>query len=243
MKKKRALYVLIMLATCCAVLALLFYHGILLFNNPTGQDYPVRGVDVSSYQGEIDWHVLAGQNIDFAFIKATEGSSHGDANYAQNYEQAAKTGLRIGAYHFFSYESPGLTQAQNFIATVEKAEGLLPPVVDVEFYGGNEKNPPAKAGIVAELTAFLLELEKYYGQKPIIYATEKSYRLYIAGGFADYDIWIRDVFSNPKLSDGRSWTFWQYTNREVLPGYAGQEMFIDMNVFHGSREDFTNYGR
>ena len=77
--------------------------------------------------------------------------------------------------------------------------------------------------------------------KPVIYATEKSYDLYLAGEYADYDIWIRDVVTVPSLSDGRQWTFWQYTNRERLEGYSGDERFIDMNVFWGTEEEFANY--
>lgn len=65
--------------------------------------------------------------------------------------------------------------------------------------------------------------------------------LLLAGAYEDYDIWIRDVVSQPSLSDGREWTFWQYTNRERLEGYQGEERFIDMNVFRGSEEDFAAY--
>ena len=58
-----------------------------------------------------------------------------DDNFAYNYSEARKTGLRVGAYHFFSYDSEGSTQADNFIETVENFEGMLPPVIDLEFYG------------------------------------------------------------------------------------------------------------
>ena len=70
---------------------------------------------------------------------------------------------------------------------------------------------------------------------------QKSYKLYISGSFQDCDIWIRDVISKPKLSDNREWTFWQYTNRERLEGYQGDEKYIDMNVFYGTNEEFDNY--
>ena len=102
-----------------------------------------EGGDVSSYQGEIDWETLSSQNISFAFIKATEGSSLLDQYFLSHYEQAHKAGLRVGAYHFFSYDSPGETQADHFIASVERQEGMLPPVIDLEFYGDKEKNPPS----------------------------------------------------------------------------------------------------
>ncbi len=226
-----------------SIFIVLIYNGVLLLNNPSEKQYPVKGVDVSSYQGEIDWEVLANENIQFAFIKATEGSTYVDPNFSANYNAAIKTQLRIGAYHFFSYDSSGKTQAENFISVVPKTEGMLPPVADVEFYGNKETILPNKDDVYRELSIFLLELEKHYGMKPIIYATEKSYRLYIENNFSQYDLWIRNVISKPTISETNPWIFWQYTNRETLNGYAGEERFIDMNVFNGSKEEFLQYGK
>lgn len=220
----------------------LFWNGVILFNNPDKEKYPVRGVDVSSYQGEIDWDILASQNISFAYIKATEGSSFVDENFAYNYEQAQKTNLRSGAYHFFSYDSLGDTQAENFISAVKKYDNMLPPAIDLEFYGEKEKNPPKKEDVRKQLDVMLAKLEEHYGIRPIIYATEKSYDLYLSGAYGEYGIWIRSVFRKPRLSDGRQFTFWQYTNREKIEGYNGKEKYIDMNVFYASEEEFkTNF--
>ena len=226
-----------------AILALLVWNGIIKLNNPSADQYPVRGVDVSSYQGEIDWYVLSSHNISFAFIKATEGSSFVDKYFEYNYKQAINSNLRVGAYHFFSYDSPGKTQAENFIANVEKYDNMLPPVIDVEFYGDKEKNPPPKSHVRKELDDLINALQSHYEMKPIIYATQKSYSLYIKDGYADYDIWIRNVIRKPKLPDGREWTFWQYTDRERLDGYKGKEKFIDMNVFNGTESDFERYAK
>lgn len=227
-------------AAICTV-CVLIWNGVILLNDPSVEDYPVRGVDVSSYQGDIDWKTLSSQGIAFAFIKATEGSSFVDEYFAYNYEQAQKTGICVGAYHFFSYDSQGLTQAENHIKTVAPFEGMLPPVVDLEFYGDKEKDPPPKDEVDVQLGAMLEALEAYYGLKPIIYATERSYELYLAGDYEAYDIWIRSIVTEPRLPDDRDWTFWQFTNRERLDGYAGKETYIDMNVFHGSEEAFAAY--
>ena len=219
----------------------LVWNGVVLLNNPSKKAYPVRGVDVSSYQGQIDWETLSEQNIKFAFIKATEGSSFVDKRFAYNFEQAQKTHLAVGAYHFFSFQSAGKTQAENFIKTVKPFEGMLPPVVDFEFFG--DATLPDKASVEKELCDMLNILEDYYGIKPIIYATEGAYDMYLSGKYENYDIWIRNVKTRPKMSDGRKWKFWQYTNREKLRGYNGDEKFIDMNVFSGTVEDFENYPR
>lgn len=233
--------VLLALFLSVPIFIALVWNGIILLNNPSKSRYPVRGVDVSRYQGQIDWELLASNDISFAYIKATEGSSHVDSCFSYNYEEARKTSLRIGAYHFFSYDSGGQTQADHYIAVVEKTDGMLPPMIDLEFYGDKKQNPPEQSQVRQELTVMLNGLEEYYGMKPVIYATEKSYKLYLADAFQEYDIWIRNVITSPRLSDHREWTFWQYTDRGKLEGYRGDEKYIDMNVFHGSSEDFLNY--
>ncbi|MDE7222783.1 MAG: hypothetical protein K2O34_03245 [Acetatifactor sp.] len=118
---------------------------------------------------------------------------------------------------------------------------MLSPVIDLEFYGDKDRNPPKQDKVRQELTVMLVRLEEHYEIRPIIYATEKSYELYLADAFPEYDIWIRNVFTSPRLSDHREWTFWQYTDRGKLPGYQGDEKYIDMNVFNGSRADFLKY--
>lgn len=227
--------------TCCLIFIILVWNGIILLNGRSAAQFEIKGVDVSSYQGEIDWDILSSQNISFAFIKATEGSSHVDKYFSQNLEEAQKTSLAVGAYHFFSYDSEGKTQAENFINTVVPFEGMLPPVIDLEFYGDKEENPPERSEVEKQLKTMLAMLEEYYRQKPIIYATEKSYALYLSNDYEDYDIWIRDVVSKPELSDNRNWTFWQFTNRGKLDGYKGEETYIDVNVFYGSREEYAAY--
>ena len=243
LKKKNIIFSVVLFTFTVSVLFILVWNGVILLNNPSKDKYPVRGVDVSSYQGKIDWQVLSSQNISFAFIKATEGSTFVDSCFAYNYNEAMKTDLRIGAYHFFSFDSPGETQADNFMATVPITEHMLPPVVDFEFYVDKEKNPPEAKAVRAQLDDLLEKLETHYGLKPILYATDKSYSLYLSGYYSDYDIWIRNVISSASLPDSREWTFWQFTDREKLQGYSGEEKYIDVNVFYGTVQDFENYAK
>ena len=247
MKKKRVILLLsgflaILLLITAFTVFLLFWNGILQFNNPSKEQYPVRGVDVSAYQGIIDWELLSEQDISFAFIKATEGSSFVDERFFYNYAEAQKTNLRVGAYHFFSYDSTGEAQAAHFIRTVAKTEDMLPPVIDVEFYGDKEAKPPEREQTIAQLGVRDEKLKTHYGVTPILYATEKSYQLYLAGAFPDCDIWIRSVLTSPRLSDNRNWTFWQFSNRARLYGYSGKEAFIDLNIFYGGEQEFARYG-
>lgn len=241
MKKRILGSLFLSISIILLVIFLLIWNGVILLNNPNRISYPIRGVDVSSYQGAIDWKTLSSQDISFAFIKATEGSNYVDPNFNDNYAGALETDLRVGAYHFFSFDSLGETQAENFISVVKSTDNMLPPVVDFEFYGDKESNLPEVNSTREQLDILLNLIEEHYGIKPIIYATEKSYDLYLSCQYQDYDIWIRNVITYPKLSDNRKWIFWQYTNREHLDGYNGVEKFIDMNVFNGSKEEFDNY--
>lgn len=210
-------------------------QGWLLFPQEAAPpQWKVFGVDVSSYQGEVDWDTLALQGVDFAFIKATEGSSLVDRRFAQNWANAQAAGVTVGAYHFFSYDSPGETQAENFIAQVPVVDGALPPVVDIEFYGDKLQNPPTREEVKAILGPLLTQLEAHYGQKPILYVTYRSYKWFIKGDYEDYPLWV----SRPLLAPfSKDWTFWQYSHSARLEGYMGAEERIDLNVFRGSLEE------
>ncbi len=235
-RKKSIIIVVSGFLICIAVFIVVFRP-----TYPFVYKYPVRGVDVSHYQGDIDWSVLAAENIQFSFIKATEGSSSVDERFAENWAGAGDAGLKIGAYHFFSFDSQGLTQAENFISHVKKEEGMLPPVVDVEFYGDKENNPPAASDIQPELQSFLDKLEEYYGVRPIIYTTMKAYNCYIKDNFDTYPLWIRNIIREPGNELNHQWIFWQYTGSGKLNGYRGEEPCIDLNVFHGNEEDFGRW--
>ena len=223
-----------------AALIYAVYFGYFHVNGFFASGYPIRGVDVSHYQGEIDWNVLAAQDIQFAYIKATEGSVHTDERFAENYQEARRTDLRVGAYHFFSFDSAGITQAENFIQTVEAFDGMLPPVVDVEFYGNKEANPPKPEDVVPQLRDYLDAVEEAFGIRPVIYATYESWELYIKGQFEADPLWIRDIWNKPDTSV--MWTFWQYTNRGRLEGFLGVEPYVDLNVFSGTEEEWEQWG-
>lgn len=236
-----------MIYTVCVVLILAIggycylygaVKGWFLPNGLLASLYPIHGVDVSHYQGDIDWTVLGSQNITFAYIKATEGSGHTDQRFPENWEEADKNGIAAGAYHFFSFDSPGESQALHFIQTVGDRRGMLPPVVDFEFYGDKKRNPPPVDETVEQLQILLSELERHYAMTPVIYATESTYRLYLKGRFDHYPLWIRSVIHMPL--PGRRWTFWQYANKGKLKGYSG-EPFIDLNVFNGNREQWNRF--
>ncbi|MBD3943852.1 lysozyme [Microbacterium sp. NEAU-LLC] len=220
------------------ILAALVATGVIWPGRIFAAGYAVRGVDISSYQGEVDWDVLSAQDIDFAYIKATEGSSSVDSQFVSNWEGAVQTDLLVGAYHFVSFDSSGETQAAHVIETVPDG-ATLPIALDFEYYGDYFQHPPAREKVDAILVPLLEMLEEHYGAPPVIYATPEAYDRYLSGRYAGYPIWIRSIVLPAQLEDGRDWTLWQYSNRDRLEGYDGVEHYIDMNVFNGTREELA----
>ena len=194
------------------------------------------GVDISAYQAEVDMQTLKEQNIAFVYIKATEGSKYQDEMFTLNRDHAKQADLPCGAYHFFSYDSPGSTQAENFIRTVgDNLHGQLLPVVDVEYYGDKEENPPAKDAVVKELTAFLDALEAHYGIKPMIYTRADIYKQYLEGFAGEYKFWISSLYTPLSWNYKGDWYLWQYLNHAKLEGYSGGEEYIDMNILNSEK--------
>ncbi|MDE7184443.1 MAG: hypothetical protein K2O40_08215 [Lachnospiraceae bacterium] len=237
--KKKVLWTAGIFSLAAAVLAAgtLILRKDIKINPMLAQNYEVHGVDVSHYQGTIDWEILSQQNLDFAVIKATEGSTHIDDRFVENWQAAEQTHLYLGAYHFFSFDSDGDKQAASYIETVGNLDGKLAPVVDVEYYGNKKSNPPARADVVQNLGAFLDTLEQHYQIKPIIYTTFTVYNEYIKGEFEDYPLWVRSIYCPPAVLFGNRWSFWQYMDTAMLDGYAGDEKYIDVNVFRGTMEE------
>ncbi len=233
MRKKRIKRAIAAFVVLLAIAALM-----LNLNRIIASRYEILGADVSHWQGDVDFSLLEQQGVRFAFIKATEGSAHVDEKFEENLARVQETDMKFGFYHFFSFDSPGETQAENYIARVPALENLLSPVIDVEYYGDYFRHPPEIEPVQAQLRAMIDRLEAHYGKKPILYATQRAYRRYIQGAFDDCDLWIRSVYLPPLNAD---WTFWQYTDRARLNGYSGTEKFIDLNVFRGDAEAFVRY--
>ncbi len=201
------------------------------------EKYPVFGVDVSNYQGKINWKTLESQGVEFAFIKATEGSSHVDESVEENLKNAAETDIKISCYHFFSFDSAGETQAENFIKNVPAESIDMPPVIDIEYYADKQQNKPTQEETEKILVPLIEKLEEYYGVKPIIYSTLPVYMRYVMKNYSDCPLWIRSVNFEPDLLE---WKFWQYDSSGKLEGYNGKEECIDFNVYCGSHEEFMD---
>ena len=194
------------------------------------EEFEVHGIDVSHYQSRINWDSVMGEEVHFAFVKASEGISLTDSLFCRNWDEMKRIGLYRGAYHFFRPTLPAELQAGNFLNAVEMEYGDLPPVLDVEVLDG-----ASKIQLITGVRSWLYLVEIRYNIKPILYTNLKFYNKYLAGQFDDYPIWIARYNSRePRLACGRDWQFWQYGNRGQLSGINGH---VDFNVFNGSLKE------
>ena len=189
----------------------------------------VFGIDVSEYQGEINWaetdSVEGKFPIGFAFIRATYGKDCLDAQFRRNWAAVKKTQMLRGAYHYYRPDENSITQARNFINNVTLQKGDLPPVLDVERIPEGQSIDSLKTGV----RRWLKLVEKHYGIRPIIYSGEKYYYDFLKDEFKTYTVWIANYnFTVEEIDPG--WQFWQFTQNGTAKGINGD---VDINVFNG----------
>lgn len=227
---------LLALAVAAGAAYALYERGLIRFNYPSPQRYPVRGIDVSHHQGVIEWPAVRAAGIHFALIKASEGADHRDREFDRNWSRAREAGLARGAYHFFTFCSPGRAQAENFMSAVGGSFGELPPIADVEF-SGNCQRWESIERIRDELRSFLARLEESARVSPILYFTSDSHARILAGHFDAYPAWPRSVVRGPSEKRYGRWLFWQFADNGRVPGVG---TLVDLDVFRGSRVEFES---
>lgn len=202
----------------------LYFHTF----SPDRSAYPLRGIDVSHHQGDIDWGRVAADDVSFVVMKATEGGDHVDRKFAFNLAAARQARLKVGAYHFFTFCRPGADQAANFLRIVPADDDLLPPVVDIEF-GGNCPDRPSPDRFATELKAFLDPVEQAFGKPAIVYVIGDAIDMY-GSVIPERRLWVRSLAYHPGHED---WIYWQYHNSGSVDGITGP---VDLNVLQGGED-------
>jgi lysozyme len=190
------------------------------------------GIDVSYYQGEVDWTAVRADGVVFAFVKATEGESEVDPRFAVNWHGAQSAGVVRGAYHFFDPDVDARAQAEHFIATVHLEAGDLPPALDVEVAEG-----VSIEGIEDGVRVWLETVAKAFGVTPILYSDPTFLDQHLASGFAAYPLWIAEYSASPPAAPGdwNRWTFWQHSQSGAVEGVEGA---VDLDLYQGSNADW-----
>ena len=211
---------------------------------PTPLPGTTEGIDISHWQGTINWTKVAAAGKRFAFMKASEDTWYVDPTYQTNRAQAKENGMLVGAYHFAQPNATigsATAQADHFLDTATPASGELLPVLDLERTGGL-----GQTKLIAWVQEYLARIEERLGVRGVIYCSPNFWRTNMGDTtwFSQngYDVlWVAHwtTATTPIVPGGAwggdGWTFWQYTSSGSVPGISGR---VDLNRYNG-----TTFGR
>lgn len=192
-----------------------------------------KGIDVSFYQGNIDWAKVKASGVEFAFVRVSDGLVNLDSKFAQNWSGSRAAGVIRGAYQFFRPNLDAKAQADLFLEKIGTlAPDDLPPVIDVEATGSQSASV-----IAAKVRTWIDIVEAATGKKPIIYTGYYFWRDSVGDAkFPGYPLWIAAYVNHcPDIPTGwATWDFWQTSSTGQIPGIGTD---TDVNSFNGARAD------
>ncbi|WP_367182121.1 lysozyme [uncultured Arthrobacter sp.] len=214
----------------------------------------IQGMDVSAYQGNVNWATAWAQGARFAYVKASEGTFYKNPNFNQQYNGSANVGMYRGAYHFaMPTLTSGREQANYFVDNGGgwSSDGkTLPPLLDIEYNPYDAKTMPSGRGDTcyamssAELISWIRDfsntIKARTGRLPMIY-TATNWWNYCIGkttAFADHPLHVaayNEVGAGPVPSGWKTYSFWQYSSTGPFVG--------DSNVWNGSAAGLAAFVR
>lgn len=196
------------------------------------QPEAMLGIDISHYQGKIDWNKLELQikdkPVDFFIMRATMGDDQ-DHHFKEYWHILDTIDIIRGAYHYYRPNQNSTLQAQNFIDNVKLRPGDIRPILDIERNSTIQSQERLRKGVQNWLDI----VEQHYGVKPIIYTGDTFNRHVLLGnGFEDYPLWIANY--NPiKEPVSDYWVIWQFSEKGRMNGIYEN---VDLNVLRGGKE-------
>jgi lysozyme len=188
----------------------------------------LRGVDVSYYQGRVDWASAHRAGIDFAFARVSDGASFVDPEFAANWPSMRAAAVVRGAYQYFRPSEDPIAQADLLIREIQARGGLLPgdipPALDVETTDG-----VADGAVRARMQTWLDRVESAFGRAPLIYTAPGFWSAIGAGkGFGRYPLWVANWECTCPAMPGSwaSWSFWQDADHGEIAG-IGESTDVD----------------
>ncbi|MDE6756229.1 MAG: hypothetical protein K2J66_03700 [Muribaculaceae bacterium] len=225
MNRRAGILTAIVAAAVIAVCGFIHAYRQYIANTPAIEPdenlYPVRGIDISAHNGYIDFSRVKSAGYDFAIIKATEGTDFKDAMFVDNLRRARAAGMKVGAYHFFRFDTDGELQAINLLHSLRNRSLDFPVVIDIERFGNPDGH---EASMIITRLRTLLSHIKSEGLQVILYSNKDDYDRYLKGNFSGYPIWICS-FTEPEPD--LDWSMWQYSHRGKIDGAEGK---IDLNT-------------
>lgn len=208
-------------------------------NYSSEEDDMVDGIDVSHWQGDIDWNSVYDGGYRFAFCKATEDTSSVDDTFTTNMDQGTDAGLYMGPYHFARpLDNSAEDEAQHFSSVIAPymTDGYMRPVLDLE-----NGSSMSKSELTNWVHEFMDTVEAETGYEPLIYTSSNYANNELESSVTEYDLWIAhwtyDPTASPDTGVWPDWSFWQYSNEGSVPGVSGD---CDLDVFNGNMSDLED---
>ena len=185
------------------------------------------GIDVSGWQGNIDYSEVASSGIEIVYMKASEGTSFVDPYFNQNYTNAKANGLKVGFYHYLTARSnsEAVAQANFFVSTIS---GMTPDcrlAMDFESFGNLSAEEINEIGLT-----FMQTVENLSGKEMVIYSDTSNASNIFGGGLTNYPLWVAQYEVEEPTPNGNwnSWVGWQYTDAGEISGING---YVDRDRF------------
>lgn len=187
------------------------------------------GIDVSGWQGNIDYSEVASSGIEIVYMKASEGTSFVDPYFNQNYTNAKANGLKVGFYHYLTARSnlEAVAEANFFVSTIS---GMTPDcrlAMDFESFGNLSAEEINEIGLT-----FMQTVESLSGKEMVIYSDTSNASNIFGGGLTNYPLWVAQYEVEEPIPNGNwnNWVGWQYTDAgEIsgIDGYVDRDRFTD----------------
>jgi lysozyme len=201
----------------------------------------LRGIDVSTYQGTVDWKKVHASGVTFGIARATLGTTYSDPTFKTNWTGIKAAGMVRGAYHYFHPDKDAVVQADRLVDAINAAGGLkpgdLPPMLDIEVLNG-----VSAATAVSKAKAFLTRIEQRTGRKALVYSYVYFFQSTLGNpDLSDYPLNIADYRARPcpDIPDAfKTWVIWQYTDKASVPGVSGG---VDGDYFNGTLAELNAF--
>ena len=190
-------------------------------------DVIYRGIDVSEYQGYINYNSVRDAGIDIVYIRTSEGTNFIDPYFRENYNNAKAAGLKVGFYHYVTSRSTqeAIEEADYFASVINGTSPDCLLAMDFEYFGGLSNSEVNAISI-----AFLQRLEEVTGKKAIVYSDAYNAGNVFDSSLSSYPLWIAEYgVEEPELF--RNWSVWtgfQYSDTGRVSGINGN---VDLDRF------------
>ena len=201
---------------------------------PSGEVTP--GIDVSKWQGDINWSKVAGAGIRFAYIRVSDGLEYPDPKFKYNWKEAKSAGVVRGAYQYFEPGQDAVEQAWYLLEEMGPLEeGDLPPALDLETMDGQ-----SAAKVIDQVDIWIDVVEGVLGVEPLIYTSAGFWGGIGSSKFAGYPLWVANWEANCPLMpvSWNQWVFWQTSD---FGSVAGISEAVDLDLFNGNLDALHDF--